>query len=79
MLAEGLRAWRAERKLSQKQLALRAGVSPTLIALIETQERQPSLVKATAIAAALGVPVRAFAVVHPDSRLRPVQARETTE
>lgn len=64
VLREGLKAWRSERKLTQKQLAERAGVSATLIALIESGERQPSLWSAEDIARALNVPLRAFALVH---------------
>lgn len=66
-----LRAWRKERGWSQKELALRAmasgediSVSPTLIALIETGERQPSLRNAEAIAATFGVELAVLAVVH---------------
>lgn len=66
VLPEGLRAWRKERDWSQKELAERSGVSPTLIAFIETGERQPSLSNALAIATALGVTLRAFATVTPE-------------
>ncbi len=55
MLPGALRAWRAERGWSQEELAQRAGCSPTLIALIETGKRQPSLETARRIARALGL------------------------
>lgn len=66
MLREALPAWRKVRGLTQEALAIKAGCSPTLIALIETGKRQPGLVNAIAIARALEVPLRAFAVVHVD-------------
>jgi transcriptional regulator with XRE-family HTH domain len=65
-LPEALKAWRKERDLSQKALAGAAGVSPTLIAMIETGERQPSRLNADDIAKALGVPLEAIAFVYPD-------------
>lgn len=68
MLPEALRAWRAERGYSQKELAERAGphVSHTLIAMIETGERQPSRLNAEDIAKALGVTLEAIAFIYPD-------------
>jgi transcriptional regulator with XRE-family HTH domain len=75
----GLRALRTKSGLSQAALARAASeakaarssggessdsLSESLIALIETGRRQPSLENVEAIAAALGVPVDAFAVVH---------------
>lgn len=66
VLPEALKAWRTQRGWTQKDLAIRSAVSPTLIALIETNERQPSLTNALAIAKALDVPLRAFALLHVD-------------
>lgn len=70
-----LKAWRKEKGWSQKELAARAmaqgedvTVSPTLIALIETGERQPSLRNAAAIAAAFGVAVEVIAEIHEDTK-----------
>lgn len=66
MLPVGLKAWRRERNLSQAGLAAATGhqVSEGLIAQIETGRRQPGLVNGRAIAAALGVELEAFAIVH---------------
>lgn len=72
VLPQALKAWRKERGWSQKDLAFHAteklpdgdSISPTLIALVETGERQPSLRNAEAIAAAFGIDVAALAVVH---------------
>lgn len=66
MLPAALKAWRAERGMSQKQLADASGVSPTLIAMIETGERQPARLNADDLATALGVPLEAIAFVYPD-------------
>lgn len=68
ILPGALRSWRAERKMSQKQLAEATGgtVSASQIAMIETGERQPSRLNAEDIAAALGVPLDAIAFVYPD-------------
>lgn len=66
VLPVGLAAWRKQRNLTQEQLAQAAGISPTLVALIETGRRQPGLANAIAIAEALDVPLAAFALVHED-------------
>jgi transcriptional regulator with XRE-family HTH domain len=66
VLPEALKAWRMERKLSQAGLAKMSLCSEGLIAQIETGRRQPGLVNAISIAKALGVPLRAIAVVHMD-------------
>jgi len=64
VLPEALKTWRKERSISQSQLASSAGCSEGLIAQIETERRQPGLVNALGIARALGVPLRAIAIVH---------------
>lgn len=72
MLPDALQAWRKERGWSQKLLAEKTGgtVSPTLIAMIETGDRQPSRINADDIAAALGVPLTAIAFVYPDELVK---------
>lgn len=66
MLPEAVKAWRGERKMSQKDLANAADVSLGLIGLIEVGERQPRLMNAINIARALGVPLKAIALVRAD-------------
>lgn len=68
MLRGALKAWRAERGWSQKELAERTGghVSATAIGMIEAGERQPSRLAAEDIAIALGVSLDAIAFIHPD-------------
>lgn len=63
VLPKALKYVRAQRGLSQKELAQMTGRSLALIALIETGDRQPSLETAEAIATALGVEVGVFAFV----------------
>ena len=63
VLPKGLKAWRNLRNVTQVELAKAVGCSDTLIALIETGRRQPSIENAEAIAAALGVDLEAFAFV----------------
>lgn len=64
VLPDGMVAWRNERKLSQEALARAAKVSEGLVALIETGRRQPTYGNAIRLADALGIPLRAFALVH---------------
>lgn len=67
VLPAAIKAWRAERQMSQSELATKANVSEGLIAQIETARRQPGLANAVAIAAALGVRLEAIAFVHVDA------------
>jgi len=48
---------RTQMGLSQRELAKKAGLSPSLIAQIELGQKHPSWLTADRIAAALGVPV----------------------
>lgn len=64
VLPEALRCWRRERGVSQEALALAVEVTPGMIALIETSRRQPSMDLLERIAAALGVPSAALALIE---------------
>lgn len=72
MLPTALATWRKERGLTQKDLAQASGVSPTLIAMIETGERQPSRLNAEDLATALNVPLDSIAFVYPDELVNEV-------
>lgn len=72
VLPRALPAWRKVRGLSQKDLAQGSGVSPTLIAMIETGDRQPSRLNAEDIAKALGIDLEAIAFVYPDATAQEV-------
>lgn len=53
-----LRSWRLARRVSQEQLAARAGVSPRHLSFVETGRSQPSREVVLALAGALDVPLR---------------------
>lgn len=74
-LPGALKAWRKQREWSQKDLSEHTGgnVSPTMIAMIETGDRQPSRLNAEDIASALGVPLEAIAFVYPDEMVTTVE------
>ena len=55
-----LRSVRRERRLSQKDLAVRAGVDRTYISLLELGKRSPTLESIVALAAALTVSLPAL-------------------
>jgi DNA-binding XRE family transcriptional regulator len=57
LLADRLRAARKERRMSQEQLAGRAGISRVTIARIETGEQLPRYGTLSAIADGLDVPI----------------------
>jgi transcriptional regulator with XRE-family HTH domain len=59
-LAQALRAARAERALSQEQLADLAGLHRTYVGSVERSERNVSLDNIERLAKALGVDVRAL-------------------
>jgi len=53
-----LRAWRQARRVSQEELASRAGVSPRHLSFVENGKSQPSRELVLALAGALDVPLR---------------------
>ncbi len=53
-----LRSWRQARRVSQEQLADRAGISPRHLSFVETGRSQPSREVVLALAGALEVPLR---------------------
>ena len=65
-LANGLRLARAERNLSQTDLARAVGVSRQTISSIETGQYGPSALLALRLAEALGVPVTALFWIEGD-------------
>jgi transcriptional regulator with XRE-family HTH domain len=53
-----LRAWRLARRVSQEELAGRAGVSPRHVSFVENGKSQPSRELVIALAGALDIPLR---------------------
>jgi DNA-binding XRE family transcriptional regulator len=67
-LANRLRVARAERDMSQDQLARAAGVSRQTISSIETGQYTPSALLAFRLAEALGTPIERLFWLEGDSR-----------
>lgn len=55
VMAKRIREWRAKRKLSQRELAERSGVSREYIARIELGQHDPTVSTLEKLAKALGV------------------------
>ena len=64
-LGERIKRLRAERALQQRQLAEKAGLTPSMVSQIESGRLSPSLHTLGRIAAALGVPIGAMFDGHP--------------
>ncbi|HEY5926486.1 MAG TPA: helix-turn-helix transcriptional regulator [Kofleriaceae bacterium] len=58
MFGGQLRAWRLSRRVSQEELAGRAGVSPRHVSFVENGKSQPSRDLVLALAGALDIPLR---------------------
>lgn len=69
VLPGALKAWRAERGISQENLAAAVGCSSAFIALVETERRQPSRVLLEKIAEHLGVDPGALAFLPTAAEL----------
>jgi transcriptional regulator with XRE-family HTH domain len=68
-LGARIRALRAERALQQRQLAEKAGLTPSTLSQIESGRLTPSLPTLGKIAAALGVSIAALFEATPNGRL----------
>ncbi|GAA3000730.1 helix-turn-helix domain-containing protein [Actinokineospora diospyrosa] len=87
-LADDLRTWRLRRKVSQIELALRAGTTQRHVSFIESGRSTPGRAMVIRLAESLEIPLRernalllaaGFAPIHPetpwaDARLAPVRA-----
>jgi len=67
---------RAERALQQRQLAEKAGLTPSMVSQIESGRLSPSLHTLGRIAAALGVPIGAMFDGHPRGRIHVTRKRD---
>jgi transcriptional regulator with XRE-family HTH domain len=68
-LGQRIKALRAERQLQQRQLAEKAGLTPSMLSQIESGRLTPSLHTLGKLAAALGMPIAALFESAPNGRL----------
>ena len=68
-LGERIKALRMERELQQRQLAEKAGLTPSMVSQIESGRLTPSLNTLGKIAAALGVPIATLFDGQPAGRI----------
>ncbi len=68
-LGQRIRAFRAERALQQRQLAEKAGLSPSMLSQIESGRLTPSLPTLGKLAGALGVSIGSLFEPAPTGRL----------
>ncbi len=75
-LGARLRALRTERGIRQKELARKAGLTPSLVSQIESDKLTPSLHTLGRLAGALGVPVARLFEQAPNGRLHVGRKRD---
>jgi transcriptional regulator with XRE-family HTH domain len=75
-LGQRIKALRAERQLQQRQLAEKAGLTPSMLSQIESGRLTPSLHTLGKVAGALGVPIATLFEAAPDGRLHVSRMRE---
>jgi transcriptional regulator with XRE-family HTH domain len=68
-LGQRIKALRAERGLQQRQLAEKAGLTPSMLSQIESGRLTPSLPTLGKVAGALGVPIGSLFEAAPNGRL----------
>ena len=68
-LGERIKALRAERVLQQRQLAEKAGLTPSMLSQIESGRLTPSLHTLGRLAGALGIPIASLFEQGPQGRL----------
>jgi transcriptional regulator with XRE-family HTH domain len=75
-LGERIKALRAERQLQQRQLAEKAGLTPSMLSQIESGRLTPSLHTLGKLAGALGVPIASLFETAPNGRLHVTRQRD---
>jgi transcriptional regulator with XRE-family HTH domain len=75
-LGERIKALRAERALQQRQLAEKAGLTPSMVSQIESGRLTPSLHTLGKLAGALGVPMGTLFDQRPAGRLQVTRKRD---
>ena len=77
-LGARIKALRGERGLQQRQLAEKAGLTPSMVSQIESGRLTPSLHTLGRVAAALGVPIATLFDGQPAGSIVVSRAKETT-
>ena len=75
-LGERIKALRAERALQQRQLAEKAGLTPSMVSQIESGRLTPSLHTLGKIAAAFGVPIATLFDAQPAGRIHVTRKKD---
>lgn len=75
-LGARIKGLRAERELQQRQLAEKAGMTPSMVSQIEAGRLTPSLPTLGRLASALGVPIASLFEAAPHGRLHVTRKRE---
>ena len=75
-LGQRIKALRADRQLQQRQLAEKAGLTPSMLSQIESGRLTPSLHTLGKLAGALGVPIAALFEAAPSGRLHVSRKKE---
>ncbi len=75
-LGERIKALRAERHLQQRQLAEKAGLTPSMLSQIESGRLTPSLNTVGKLAGALGIPIAGLFEPQPNGRLHVSRQRD---
>lgn len=75
-LGARIRALRAERALQQRQLAEKAGLTPSMVSQIESGRLSPSLNTVGKLAAALGVPIASLFDGQPAGRVHVTRKKD---
>ena len=68
-LGQRIKALRVERKLQQRQLAMKAGLTPSMLSQVESGRLTPSLATLGKVAGALGVPIGSLFEPAPNGSL----------
>jgi transcriptional regulator with XRE-family HTH domain len=75
-LGERIKALRGERQLQQRQLAEKAGLTPSMVSQIESGRLTPSLHTLGKIAAGLGVPIASLFDAAPAGKIAVTRRRD---
>ena len=75
-LGDRIKALRAERQLQQRQLAEKAGLTPSMVSQIESGRLTPSLNTLGRIAGALGVPIAVLFDGEPAGRIQVTRKKD---